>query len=91
MTIPQNLEKAFDYRGDVTVDLNNGSSMEGYLFNRDDIQQTVQIFLKDQPAPKSIPYADIREIRFTGENTAAGKSWEAWKAKKETQLIVEKT
>ena len=91
MTIPKNLEKAFDYRGDVTIDLNDGDRLEGYIFNRDDLQQTVQIFLKDQPAPKSIPYADIREIRFTGENTAAGKSWEAWKAKKESQKTVKKT
>ena len=28
------LEKAFDYRGDVTVTLKNGSKIEGYIFDR---------------------------------------------------------
>jgi len=28
------LEKAFDYRGDVTVELKDGSSVEGYIFDR---------------------------------------------------------
>ena len=28
------LEKAFDYRGDVTVTLKNGSVVEGYIFDR---------------------------------------------------------
>src|SRR3989442_12601456 len=28
------LEKAFDYRGDVTITLKNGSKVEGYVFDR---------------------------------------------------------
>jgi len=26
----------------------------------------------------SIPYSDIAALAFTGRDTAAGKSWEAW-------------
>jgi hypothetical protein len=26
----------------------------------------------------SIPYAEIAALAFTGRDTAAGKSWEAW-------------
>ena len=28
------LEKAFDYRGDVTITLKNGTQVEGYIFDR---------------------------------------------------------
>ena len=28
------LEKAFDYRGDITITLKNGSKVEGYVFDR---------------------------------------------------------
>ena len=28
------LEKAFDYRGDVTITRKNGSQVEGYIFDR---------------------------------------------------------
>jgi hypothetical protein len=33
-----------------------------------------------QPHPQkiSIPYSDIAALAFTGRDTAAGKSWEAW-------------
>ena len=30
----QGLEKAFDYRGDVTITRKDGSSVEGYIFDR---------------------------------------------------------
>jgi hypothetical protein len=26
----------------------------------------------------SVPYADIAALHFSGRDTAAGKSWEAW-------------
>ena len=29
----------------------------------------------------TIPYADIASLAFTGKDTAAGKSWEAWMKK----------
>jgi hypothetical protein len=32
--IREALEKAFDYRGDVTLTLKDGSKIEGYLFDR---------------------------------------------------------
>ena len=32
--VRQALEKAFDYRGDVTITLKNGSKLEGYIFDR---------------------------------------------------------
>ena len=81
MLIPELIEKAFDYRGDVTLDLNTGKSVEGYIFTRDNKKQTLSLFPKGIPTPKNFIYSQIKDIRFTGEDTAAGKSWAEWKAK----------
>src|SRR5687768_482883 len=76
------LEKAFDYRGDVTITRKDGSTIEGYIFDRRDGKtledSCVRLFPKDQPDKVSVPYADIAGLAFTGRDTAAGKSWEAW-------------
>jgi hypothetical protein len=78
----EGLEKAFDYRGDVTITRKDKSSVEGYIFDRrvgatlnDSV---VRLFPKGDPTKISIPYSDIATLSFTGRDTAAGKSWEAW-------------
>jgi len=76
------LEKAFDYRGDVTITRRDGSMAEGYIFDRHNgstlDNSYVRLFPKDHPGKISIPYAEIAGLAFTGRDTAAGKSWEAW-------------
>lgn len=76
------LEKAFDYRGDVTIHLRNGASVEGYIFDRRTgatlEDSVVRIIPKDKPARQTIAYSQIAGLAFTGRDTAAGKSWEAW-------------
>jgi hypothetical protein len=74
------LEHAFDYRGDVTLDLDDGRRVDGYLFNRnrDVAEPFVQVFAHGETTPSSIPYARIRAVRFTGKDTAAGNSYAAW-------------
>jgi hypothetical protein len=76
------LEKAFDYRGDVTITLKNGSAIEGYIFDRRTgatlTESVVRLFPKTEPKKISIAYSDIAGLAFTGRDTAAGKSWEAW-------------
>jgi len=74
------VERAFDYRGDVTVVRRDGGDLVGYLFNRDADAATpfVQLFANSGGDPVTIPYADIRSIRFTGRDTAAGNSYAAW-------------
>ncbi len=76
------IDQAFDYRGDVTIDLTNGLSLTGYIFNRDHTKKTLEVFASNNPTPMSISYDHIKDIRFTGVDTAAGKSWEAWQTKK---------
>jgi len=76
------IEKAFDYRGDITVTRKDGSQLTGYLFDRrigkslnDSVIRLMLSTSSDRPA---IPYSEIAAIAFTGRDTAAGKSYEAW-------------
>jgi hypothetical protein len=85
------VDLAFDYRGDVTLELTSRQKIEGYLFNRNALASPpfLQLFPKGQPGERKIPYADIVAIAFTGEDTASGKSWEAWVKKKESERKAE--
>jgi len=84
-TLAEVVDRAFDYRGDVTVVLDDGRELIGYLFNRNRevTEPFVQIYATENPAALSIPYARIRAIRFTGKDTAAGNSYAAWLRRKE--------
>jgi hypothetical protein len=79
------LEKAFDYRGDVTLTLKDNSKIEGYLFDRMTgsslTTSFVRVLPKDSTQKLKIAYAEIAALAFTGRDTAAGKSWEAWVGK----------
>ena len=79
------LEKAFDYRGDITITRKDGSKIEGYLFDRRSAttlkDSVVRLYPKNSNEKVSISYADIAALAFTGRDTAAGKSWEAWMKK----------
>ncbi len=76
------LEQAFDYRGDVTITKKDGSVVDGYIFDRKSGKtlhdSIVRILPKDSNQRQSIAYADIAALVFSGRDTAAGKSWEAW-------------
>ena len=76
------LEKAFDYRGDITITRRDGSKIEGYLFDRHSgatlADSRVRVMTKNSSEKISIPYADVAALAFSGRDTAAGKSWEAW-------------
>jgi hypothetical protein len=79
------LEKAFDYRGDVTITRKDGTKIEGYLFDRRSGKSLkdsmVRLYPKNSNDKVSIAYADIGALAFSGRDTAAGKSWEAWMKK----------
>jgi hypothetical protein len=76
------LEKAFDYRGDVTLTTKEGKQIEGYIFDRVSgptlITSFVRVLPKDSNQRQKIAYADIAALAFSGRDPAAGKSWEAW-------------
>jgi hypothetical protein len=76
------IEKAFDYRGDVTITRKSGAEVTGYLFDRRTGptlgDSVVRLMLDTSNERPSIPYSEIAAIAFTGRDTAAGKSYEAW-------------
>jgi hypothetical protein len=77
------LEKAFHYRGDVTITLKDGSTVVGYLCNRnaDAPEPFIQVYTEDKDTKVKIPYKDIAGLAFTGQDLAAGNSWAAYIAK----------
>ena len=76
------LEKAFDYRGDLTITLKSGERIEAYIFNRHSgatlADSFVQYFTPNAPEKRSVSYAEIARLEFTGKDRAAGKHWEDW-------------
>src|SRR5437899_12743404 len=48
--IREALEKAFDYRGDVTITRRDGSKVEGYLFDRRSGSSLLNSFVRILPA-----------------------------------------
>lgn len=76
------LEQAFDYRGDVTITLKTGLKIEGYVYDRQPAEYlhkaVVRVMPKDSAERVAIPYSEIAALVFSGRDTAAGKSWEAW-------------
>ena len=81
------LEKAFDYRGDVTVTRKDGVVVEGYLYDRRTADTLAESVVRIMPTPPKgttetqrvmIAYSDIAAINFSGRDTAAGKTFEAW-------------
>ena len=77
------LEKAFDYRGDITITRKDGSTLEGYVFDRFSRGASladcyVRLFPKGSDEKLRLSYADVARLEFTGKDTAAGKSFETW-------------
>jgi hypothetical protein len=76
------LEKAFDYRGDVTLTLKSGEKIEAFIFNRTTgttlADSHVQYYSPDAPEKRRVSYAEIARLEFTGKDRAAGKQWEDW-------------
>ena len=80
LTLADVVDQAFDYRGNTTVLKVDGSEVEGYIFdrNKDVPEPFIQMFDVAGNGPFRIPYSEIRNIKFTGKDTAAGNSWLAW-------------
>jgi hypothetical protein len=98
------LEKAFDYRGDITVTRKDGTKIEGYLYDRRSEPTLEASLIRIIPTPKPgvpvervmVSYADIAALNFSGRDTAAGKTFDAWvkqywekKAAGETNIQIE--
>ena len=75
------LRDAFEYRGDVTVRLDDGTSVVGYLFAHEPAAREphVKIYPASVTAARvTIPIDRIISLEFSGDDKASGRSWEAW-------------
>jgi len=85
LTLREALEKAFDYRGNITVTLKDGRKVEGYVFDRRPStslrNSIVRIIPVGDQSKVSVSYADIQVLEFSGKDTAAGKSFDSWVTK----------
>lgn len=80
--VADGVEKAFDYRGDLTIQLKNGRQLEGYVYDRiangASASSKLRILLKSSGERVTVAYSEIDGISFTGRDMAACKSWEEW-------------
>lgn len=76
------LEKAFDYRGDVTITLKDGRTVAGYLFDRRKgkglSDSSIRLLPPTSEDRITVTYAEIKHIAFSDRDPAAGKSFETW-------------
>jgi hypothetical protein len=76
------LEKAFDYRGDITITLKSGEKIEAYIFNRQTgaslADSFVQYYTPKSDDKRKLAYDQIARLEFSGKDRAAGKHWEDW-------------
>ncbi|HVR73895.1 MAG TPA: hypothetical protein VMT52_06160 [Planctomycetota bacterium] len=90
------VDAALDYRGDVTLLLEGGVEVTGYLSNREagGPEPYVEVLTPTSARPERLLYRHIHGVSFTGKDPASGKSWETWvkkhKAKKEAEARGEK-
>lgn len=76
------LEKAFDYRGDVTVTTTGGDTITGYLFDRRNAatvhDSQIRLLTADDDEPRSVRLDEIASLKFSGKDAAHGKSFDTW-------------
>jgi hypothetical protein len=72
------INRAFDYRGDVTLQLKGGGQVVGFVFDRceDGPRPHVKLYLPNCDKPQAVSYEEVAGVVFSGEDTAFGRSWE---------------
>ncbi len=73
---PEALRAAFDYRGDVTLTLADGSKVEGYVANLD--EREIRLWNKGSVQTQQVPVEAVRQVELTGRDTASGRSYQTW-------------
>lgn len=89
MTLERVVDLAFDYRGNVTIVKTDGGEVAGYVFNRsrEAVEPFLQYFDEKGNGPFTLRYRDVKSIKFTGKDMAAGKSYEVWLKRKEREKM----
>jgi hypothetical protein len=73
------LNWAVDYRGDVTLLTREGQELECYVFDRSNgAEDMLRCMAKGETERSTVPVDSIQEVRFSGKDTAAGKTFDRW-------------
>jgi hypothetical protein len=76
------IDMAFDYRGDVTITCRGEAPLVGYVYDRRAAasleDSIVRLVPADGSARRTIPYARVARLEFSGRDTAAGRSFQTW-------------
>src|SRR2546428_1513178 len=79
--LPELVERAFDYRGYITLRRSDGSELVGFVYDRNATH--VELFDEAATHRVRVPLAEVADITFTGEDTAR-KSQQMWERRKGT-------
>jgi hopanoid biosynthesis associated radical SAM protein HpnH len=71
---PESLRAAFAYRGDVTLALEDGSEVQGYVVNAS--ERELRLWQKGSPRARAVPTSSICRVTLSGRDTAAGQSFQ---------------
>ena len=78
----QGLRFATDYRGDVTINLTDGTVVQGFVFDYNPAESMDQSSIQIMPAKGGgrhcIPVSTISQVNISGRDMAAGKSFDTW-------------
>ena len=86
--VEKQIEAAFDYRGHVTITFVNGETLVGFIFNRafstpkHPVEPFIEVYPKGSDAAKKFLMSEVRSVALTGEDAAAGNSYEDYLKKK---------
>ncbi|MDD2710572.1 MAG: hypothetical protein PHV34_21545 [Verrucomicrobiae bacterium] len=87
--IETQIEKGFEYSGDVTLRCKDGRSVTGFLCNRN-VRGTqkhpapfLEMMLEGQDGKVVFDYSEVESVVLSGDDPSHGKSWEEWVAKHE--------
>ncbi len=82
--VAEQVERAFDYRGFVTIEKKDGSAQLGFVYDRGD--DYVELFDETATQRIRIPLDEVARVELTGEDTAAKAAaiWERRKGKLES-------
>ena len=73
------VDRAFDYRGDVTVTTRDGRTVEGYVFDRQPDRPDPRLRILTSSGERvTLRYDELARLTFTGKDAAHGRSFETW-------------
>jgi hopanoid biosynthesis associated radical SAM protein HpnH len=78
---PAALRVAFEYRGDVTLLLDDDSRVEGYVANLS--PEILRLWRRGETSTVEIPRRRVKTVELTGRDTASGRSWQTWMKKQQ--------